>query len=49
MEREAVVTNRKLGEGAFGMVYGGEALLGSEGQVQCAVSVCSVQCAVWSV
>lgn len=27
MPRENVVLNRKLGEGAFGTVYGGEALL----------------------
>ncbi|XP_072168944.1 uncharacterized protein [Diadema setosum] len=29
MPRENVVLNRKLGEGAFGTVYGGEALLGN--------------------
>lgn len=28
--REHVVINRKLGEGAFGTVYGGEALFGSD-------------------
>ena len=27
LKREKIVTNRKLGEGAFGTVYGGEALL----------------------
>ena len=37
VEREAVVTNRKLGEGAFGMVYGGEASLKKWGQVAVAV------------
>ena len=37
IEREAVVTNRKLGEGAFGMVYGGEASLKKWGEVAVAV------------
>lgn len=36
--RECVVINRKLGEGAFGMVYGGEAIL-SEGEGWVAVAV----------
>ena len=27
IDRESVVINRKLGEGAFGMVYGGESCL----------------------
>lgn len=36
--RECVVINRKLGEGAFGMVYGGEALL-TEGDGWVAVAV----------
>ena len=27
IDREKIVINRKLGEGAFGMVYGGEACL----------------------
>lgn len=31
--REDVVVNRKLGEGAFGTVYGGEANLGDKGWV----------------
>ena len=30
IDRESVVINRKLGEGAFGMVYGGESCLGSD-------------------
>ena len=30
IDRESVVINRKLGEGAFGMVYGGESCLGRE-------------------
>lgn len=37
MPRENVILNRKLGEGAFGTVYGGEALL--EGQNWAAVAV----------
>lgn len=28
LQRDQVVLNRRLGEGAFGMVYGGEALIG---------------------
>lgn len=32
--REDVVVNRKLGEGAFGTVYGGEANLGDKGWVR---------------
>jgi hypothetical protein len=31
--RDRVVINRKLGEGAFGMVYGGEALFEDKGWV----------------
>ena len=30
IDRECVVINRKLGEGAFGMVYGGESCLDRE-------------------
>lgn len=37
MARENVILNRKLGEGAFGTVYGGEAFL--EGQSWAAVAV----------
>jgi hypothetical protein len=33
ISRDRVVINRKLGEGAFGMVYGGEALLEDKGWV----------------
>jgi hypothetical protein len=33
MSRDRVVINRKLGEGAFGMVYGGEALFEDKGWV----------------
>jgi hypothetical protein len=33
MSRDRVVINRKLGEGAFGMVYGGEALFEEKGWV----------------
>ncbi|CAB3366072.1 Hypothetical predicted protein [Cloeon dipterum] len=35
--REEVVVNRKLGEGAFGTVYGGEAYFGEKGWVAVAV------------
>ena len=38
MPRDHVVLNRKLGEGAFGMVYGGETLL-EEGNNWTAVAV----------
>ena len=31
IERECVVINRKIGEGAFGMVYGGESCLAVQG------------------
>lgn len=37
MPRENIILNRKLGEGAFGTVYGGEAFL--EGQNWAAVAV----------
>jgi len=33
ISRDRVVINRKLGEGAFGMVYGGEALFEDKGWV----------------
>ena len=33
MPRDRVVINRKLGEGAFGMVYGGEAFFDDRGWV----------------
>ena len=36
MPRERVVINRKLGEGAFGMVYGGEAFFDTRGWVSAA-------------
>ena len=35
MPRDRVVINRKLGEGAFGMVYGGEAFFDDRGWVRC--------------
>ena len=34
IDRDSVVINRKLGEGAFGMVYGGESYLGLEADKQ---------------
>ena len=37
MTRDRVVINRKLGEGAFGMVYGGEAFYDDRGWVAVAV------------
>ena len=37
MPRDRVVTNRKLGEGAFGLVYGGEAFFDDRGWVAVAV------------
>ena len=37
MPRDRVVMNRKLGEGAFGMVYGGEAFFDEKGWVAVAV------------
>ena len=37
MPRDRVVTNRKLGEGAFGLVYGGEAFFEDRGWVAVAV------------
>ena len=37
MPRDRVVINRKLGEGAFGMVYGGEAFFDDRGWVAVAV------------
>ena len=39
LERDKVVLNRKLGEGAFGQVLGGEALLDTECWVPVAVKV----------
>lgn len=33
--RDRVVINRKLGEGAFGTVYGGEAFFDEKGWVSC--------------
>lgn len=33
MPRDRVVMNRKLGEGAFGMVYGGESFFDEKGWV----------------
>lgn len=33
--REFVVVNRKLGEGAFGTVYGGETKIDDKGWVSC--------------
>lgn len=33
--RDRVVINRKLGEGAFGYVYGGEAHFSEDGWVSC--------------
>lgn len=40
--RERVVINRKLGEGAFGFVYGGEAHFGEKGWVAVAVKTLKV-------
>lgn len=40
--REKVVLNRKLGEGAFGTVYGGEAQIDEEGWVAVAVKTLKV-------
>lgn len=37
MPRDHVVINRKLGEGAFGTVYGGEALVRNKGWTAVAV------------
>lgn len=42
ISRESVVINRKLGEGAFGMVYGGEASLPHKGWVAVAVKTLKV-------
>ena len=40
--REKLVLNRKLGEGAFGTVFGGEAQLDDEGWVAVAVKTLKV-------
>jgi hypothetical protein len=40
--REKVVLNRKLGEGQFGTVYGGEAHIDEEGWVAVAVKTLKV-------
>lgn len=37
LPRDHIVINRKLGEGAFGTVYGGEALVGNKGWIAVAV------------
>jgi hypothetical protein len=37
--RDRVVINRKLGEGAFGTVYGGEAFFDEKGWVSCFVHI----------
>lgn len=42
ISRDRVVINRKLGEGAFGMVYGGEALFEDKGWVAVAVKTLKV-------
>ena len=42
MPRDRVVINRKLGEGAFGMVYGGEAFFDEKGWVAVAVKTLKV-------
>lgn len=39
ISRDRVVINRKLGEGAFGMVYGGEALFEDKGWVSLTVYI----------
>ena len=42
MKRELVVLNRKLGEGAFGTVYGGEAFIEGQGWVAVAVKTLKI-------
>lgn len=42
ISRDRVVINRKLGEGAFGTVYGGEALFPGEGWLAVAVKTLKV-------
>ncbi|ESO82631.1 hypothetical protein LOTGIDRAFT_109151 [Lottia gigantea] len=42
VNRECVVLNRRLGEGAFGTVYGGEAFLDPEGWVAVAVKTLKI-------
>ena len=42
--RDRVVINRKLGEGAFGTVYGGEAFFDEKGWVSCKGLIISCYC-----
>lgn len=42
ISREHVVINRKIGEGAFGTVYGGEALFNGQGWIAVAVKTLKV-------
>jgi hypothetical protein len=42
LPREAVILNRKLGQGAFGTVYGGEAQVGDGSWVAVAVKTLKV-------
>ena len=44
--KEKVVLNRKLGEGAFGTVYGGEAQIDEEGWTAVAVKTLKVDASV---
>lgn len=44
--KEKVVLNRKLGEGAFGTVYGGEAQIDEEGWTAVAVKTLKVESSV---